>query len=350
MNPIIELLRCIGSWMVMTSHYSHFITPEKGVLTFLWTGVDLFFVISGYVFGNLIFNRKEKLFPYFLKRFFRIYPLYFASLLCYYFLLPDSGSRKIHFLKHLFFLNTAFSLEEAFFFNPAYWSLPVEVEFYLLIPLLILLREKFGARIIYYLFIFSLFLKFFLTFNSPELPSTNLYTVMGVHIPGMFPEFGIGILLFRFTQQARRSFKYASMVWFCAGTGILIWCARFLMDSGTAGIYDNIVMRAYFSTFCSLGYALVLLAGLGFYRNTKVFDKIFFQIGALSYGIYLFHNAIPHVLARCHVSLQGIHGYITAAACSVIVAFISSRIIELPLRDFGRSRALQWKGKKSFRP
>lgn len=347
MNPIIELLRCVGSWMVMTCHYSHLITAEKGVLTFLWTGVNLFFVISGYVFGNLIFHRKENLFPYFLKRFFRIYPLYIASLLCYFFLLPDSASKNIYFLRHLFFLNTTFSLQEAYFFNPAYWSLPVEVEFYILIPLLIRLREKFGIRIIYYLFLFSLFLKFFMAFNSAELPSVNIFNIMGVHILCMFPEFGIGFLLFRFTEGGQRSFKYDSIVWLCVGSCILIGCARFFIDSGASGLYDNIVMRAYFSTFCSLGYAFILLAAVRFYENIRAFDKIFFQLGALSYGLYLFHNAILHVLSRYNFSTVGIRGYITAAACSILVAIISSRIIELPFRDYGRSRAraLQSKNK-----
>ncbi|MGQ9658741.1 MAG: acyltransferase family protein, partial [Thermochromatium sp.] len=74
--------------------------------------------------------------PYTIRRVFRLYPLYLVSLPLYYLIAPESPDKPFYLLKHLVFLGTTSGAHEAFFFNPAYWSLPVEVEYYLLLPLL----------------------------------------------------------------------------------------------------------------------------------------------------------------------------------------------------------------------
>ena len=85
MNPIIELYRGIAALMVMLCHYRSIVFgDERNLLSFLWTGVDLFFVISGFVFAPHITNAKIKLNSFFIRRFFRIYPLYFLSLWIYF--------------------------------------------------------------------------------------------------------------------------------------------------------------------------------------------------------------------------------------------------------------------------
>ena len=86
-NITIEFFRGLGALMVMTSHYINFIVPERNIFNFLWTGVYMFFVICGYVFSPYIFRRKKLIIKIFLiRRFFRIYPMYFLSLLLYFFI------------------------------------------------------------------------------------------------------------------------------------------------------------------------------------------------------------------------------------------------------------------------
>ncbi|MEX2365217.1 MAG: hypothetical protein WD601_01335, partial [Pseudohongiellaceae bacterium] len=65
--------------MVLVTHYARFITSAGSGLDFLWTGVDLFFVISGFVFAPMVFGEKVAIGPYLVRRFFRIYPLYFVA-------------------------------------------------------------------------------------------------------------------------------------------------------------------------------------------------------------------------------------------------------------------------------
>ena len=138
MNPAIELFRGIAALMVLTSHYAYFFTSELSFLNFLQTGVDLFFIISGFVFAPVIYSGKIAVTPYLIRRFFRIYPLYLVSLLLYYGFAPIDPQKFTFFINHLFFLHTTHSVEELNFFNIAYWTLPIEAEFYLLVPFLVI--------------------------------------------------------------------------------------------------------------------------------------------------------------------------------------------------------------------
>lgn len=79
----IELLRGIAALMVVFAHYYALTDINPGLLTFSFSGVDLFFVISGFVFAPYIFGKKFIVIPFLIRRFFRIYPLYLAALLFY---------------------------------------------------------------------------------------------------------------------------------------------------------------------------------------------------------------------------------------------------------------------------
>lgn len=340
MNPIVEFFRGIGALMVLNSHYAHYLSSERCVLNFLWTGVYLFFVISGYVFGKLIYTGNEQILSFAAKRFFRIYPLYALSLIFYYLVSGNNSSGNVYFIRHLLFLNTTSSVEEAFYFNPAYWSLPVEMEFYMFIPLLIYFRNKIGPKIIYIIFLASLGLKFFVNLKAGRMPSINTYSILGLHLVGMFPEFGVGILMYRLALSASRLRRYYLIVPLITGGLLLAYCAGYFIRYGDDGIYDNLIMRSFFSTFCSLGYALILLPAMELVTKTP--KKIFFLLGSLSYGVYLFHNLIPKVFSKFNITIEGIYAYALATALTAILAFICNRIVEVPFRDYGRKLAARF--------
>ncbi|MBK6295652.1 MAG: acyltransferase [Rhodoferax sp.] len=141
-DPVIEALRGFAALMVVATHYAYMLSSQPKAWGFASTGVDLFFVLSGYVFAPYFFGRKLSVWPHLIRRFFRLYPLYVAALLLYVALkLPDGGAWR-HFGVHLFMGHTLRSTEVAFYYNPAFWSLPVEVEYYLLLPLLVWLVAR----------------------------------------------------------------------------------------------------------------------------------------------------------------------------------------------------------------
>jgi peptidoglycan/LPS O-acetylase OafA/YrhL len=83
MNLAIELLRGIGALMVMLMHYRAGLNLHDTLSAGMWLGVDLFFVLSGFVFAPHLREGISKLGPFVLRRFARILPLYWVSLLLY---------------------------------------------------------------------------------------------------------------------------------------------------------------------------------------------------------------------------------------------------------------------------
>lgn len=112
-------------------------------------GVDVFFLISGFLMGRIIAARGDRFsYPEFLRsRFVRIYPAFLASLLiCIAYFPQQYGWRftPYDFLGNLVFLNALPSLN-VFGYNYVSWSLGFEFAFYLVIPLVVMFR-RFPAK------------------------------------------------------------------------------------------------------------------------------------------------------------------------------------------------------------
>jgi peptidoglycan/LPS O-acetylase OafA/YrhL len=115
-----------------------------------WLGVAVFFVISGFCIHlshARASNRSLKVF--FLRRFFRIWPPYAVCLLVFAFAYPwhsnniRAGSFPAQFLSHLFLVQ---NLGSKYFYgiDPSFWSIAVEMQLYLLYPILLVLARKQG--------------------------------------------------------------------------------------------------------------------------------------------------------------------------------------------------------------
>ena len=326
--------------MVMNSHYAHYLFNGRSFLNFMWTGVYLFFVISGFVFAKTILYKDISVTSFAIRRFFRIYPLYAFSLVLFYFFVGDAPQKVTFFIRHLFFLNTAVSIKETFFFNPAYWSLPPEVEFYMSIPLLILLRKKLGVKSIFLLFPALLCIKFLIAFMAND-PSTtiNAFNLLSVHLPGKAPEFFVGIMLFRAYEHSLKTpvhFLYPFLS-FASGTCILCSLGWYFVEYGDAGINEYIILKAFFTVFCAFGYALILYAGLILFRKEKAsFYPYALFLGSISYSMYLFHNLIPLVIAKMGITVGQRTMYLLCSLLVLLMSIACSRYIENPCRDFGK--------------
>ena len=143
-EPGLDLLRALAIIVVVAYHAALFGFKLPGrVDRFGWIGVDLFFVLSGYLIGrqllaSLARNQCIKLSRFFTRRAFRIMPAYFA-VLAIYFLLPSwreytEMSRPLW--KFLLSVQNI-ALHGGTAFSHA-WSLAVEDQFYLALPFLLL--------------------------------------------------------------------------------------------------------------------------------------------------------------------------------------------------------------------
>ena len=139
-------------WKGNFPDYSNWSLWAYPLIPFSWGqyGVALFFVISGYCI-HLSFARNPKAFEwkgFFWRRFLRLYPAYVVSMaIC----LALQGYRHHaqdwsvwQIPTHLLFIHNLFGYDLFYGINGVYWSLGVEFQFYLLYPLLILGRQKWG--------------------------------------------------------------------------------------------------------------------------------------------------------------------------------------------------------------
>lgn len=167
MTVFIHYVRVFFPWSI-SPEYQHG-TSVINIWSNSWTGVDLFFVISGYIISKSIIGKidylrgsNERLAHYikefFVKRFYRIFPVasigFIFVLLCSIFF-NQSGSFStvennieagISILTYTFNYYFAFGTYKGLSLSP-YWSLSVEEQFYLLLPIFLVLTKSTKHRV-----------------------------------------------------------------------------------------------------------------------------------------------------------------------------------------------------------
>jgi peptidoglycan/LPS O-acetylase OafA/YrhL len=348
----IQFLRAVAVSLVVLSH--------TGIPQFHggFVGVDMFFVISGYVIGLSLLREqlstgRVSVIGFIQRRFFRIFPplslvVVVASIYAYLILPIDKSQdffiqqawaalfsySNFHFMFHQvdYFLSNP---NVNFFLHT--WSLGIEEQFYLLVPVLIFLISKLrrknshSSTIRYWniafiaVFLLSVFCSIafsvdFFDFASHEIQSLILFFSPLTRAW----EFLMGILIAingsRGTQRVLRQVPFLGIV---------------LISFAMVGSRVLNTSQFLSSSLAAIGTGLVIFALSG--SNTwipQVFGiKVFSFIGDRSYSIYLWHwiaVAIAEDLFQKTVSREKL-GLIIL---SLIPACLSYKYIELPFKEF----------------
>ncbi|WP_083593708.1 acyltransferase [Aurantimonas sp. 22II-16-19i] len=145
-----DILRSLAILLVMLVHLPLNATPGilVGVREYGWLGVDIFFVLSGYLIGTQLFKEIARsgtfdFKSFYLRRAFRIFPAFFVVLALYalFPVLRDNPTMQPLWKFATFTVNLGFDPREGNAFSQA-WTLAVEEQFYLVLPLLVLLLYK----------------------------------------------------------------------------------------------------------------------------------------------------------------------------------------------------------------
>ena len=192
-EPVIDGVRAIAILWVVTMHFVFFhlqLFPKEGLAIFTnlataWLmrgdlGVDLFFVISGYLMGTMLFGEFKKtgdlqFSRFYVRRFLRLIPVYIAAMTLALYLDPLNAG---NFWANIIYVNNFLSLTKQYM--GWCWSLAIEEQFYILLPACILLFMGLGKgriRILVGMMMLSVIIRYaVIHFSHVSLPVPPVYT------------------------------------------------------------------------------------------------------------------------------------------------------------------------------
>jgi len=255
-----------------------------------WLGVDIFFVISGYLISNIIISElNEGTFSFknfYLRRIRRILPALFSTLLltiplAYIFLTPkameeyiDSLIASVFFYANYHFMNLDFYVAESTKFMPLLhtWSLAIEEQYYLLFPLLAFLIYKYFRK--YFTFFIG-----FITVGSLYLNTLTQSSDKFYRLEFRIWELLLGVLVMIISSNFK--IKHLEKI----GLPLMLFPIFYFGD--------NWINDAEPKLIAIIGISLIIFSNTETSVLTKVLSyKLISIIGLSSYSIYLLHQPL----------------------------------------------------------
>ncbi len=331
--PFLDGLRGLAIISVIIYHCF----PELLFSKIGWVGVDLFFVLSGFLITGILVESKEK--PFFFKNFFirralRIFPLYYLFLILMFFILPLIKNEPLgdfsYYQGHqmyfwLYIQNWLYSLE-GFPKNFALhhlWSLGVEEQFYLLWPFVIYMMSF--KRIIYVAVLLIFLAVFFRHFGSL---AGFVFPYKYVNIFSRMDALLMGALVMLLLKEFPNLIKKYALIGFLLSALIII-CYIGLHKTLDFWYLDNVysfigLAFACFLAICCADFKYSAL--LRSYLDTKILK----WFGKYSYGIYIYHYPIYFICLKFLVPVFKNHGLsvliadlLSGLSCIIITCIIS---------------------------
>lgn len=370
-NRSLDGLRGIAILLVILFHYDFLIACG-------WLGVQLFFVLSGYLITSILLKEKSNPLDFYLKRFYwrrtlRIFPLYYAYLLFVgvIFILraiPEDYLKLFPFLAtytfNFFPLINTYSYEDHFFMH--FWSLSVEEQFYLIWPLVIFFCSQNQLKAI-------------LVFVILLAPLSRLILAQVMLNDGKSIHY-VGETVYRFTLGQWDGFAFGALIPVYTLQSKKIPVGKLLMITilvilGT-GFYNayGLFHQGHSPSWSSLGFQIAELINYQHVWSYTLFDFFFFllilyvtnpfgdnklkvgtvfnnpvlvYLGKISYGLYVYHWIIWMAFNKYGIKALfpfELLGLLVYLLICLAVASLSYYIFEQPL--------LIYKNKfyNSFRP
>jgi peptidoglycan/LPS O-acetylase OafA/YrhL len=361
--PALDGLRGIAILLVLMWHgpagftfQSKFLSAWKPALSLTWSGVDLFFVLSGFLIGGILLDARESpryFQTFYIRRAYRILPLYAAVIAASLlwpipFRLWKEGfgpvvSAPVPFGAFVIFGQNFWMAYFGTFGSAATavtWSLAIEEQFYLTCPVLV---RKFSRLALFLVLtgvvigapLLRLLLHFVLRYGN-----FSAYVLMPCRADALC--LGVLIALVLRTPAAwnlilsnRRALWVATLVFF--GCVSFLCYRHFSMFAGIMTTAGYSVL-AFFYTCC----LLIALTSQGLVQKVLCVSWLR-KLGTIAYCTYLVHFPVIDVVRRLLV-MRGLDydalptrliSFVCGAALSLIIAAISWRFFEKPLLDRG---------------
>lgn len=306
-----------------------------------FVGVDIFFVISGYLITSILMAELEtgrfSIVSFYERRARRILPaLFFMMLVClplaWLFLLPadlEDFSRSlmavVGFVSNIYFWWTSDYFAAAAELKPLLhtWSLAVEEQYYVFYPLLLLGVWRLGRRGVCWLLLAALIASLALAqIGIASKPVAAFYM-----LPTRAWELLLGGILVFLMPRIDASLKLKAAADWAAGLGlVLIVAAIVCFDKSTPfpGVYALVP---------TLGTALIIgFAGPATQVGRVLGWEPMVKVGLISYSAYLWHQPLIAFVRHEAVGSPGTWLLAAAIAASLVLAYLSWRYVESPFR------------------
>lgn len=321
------------------------------VIIYSLPGVPIFFTISGFLIYHSLLNNRNNLRKYFTNRFLRIYPalwacIFFTVLLIFFSAnIPFSEYLSGSFFKWLAAQLTFFQFYTIDLFrswgvghpNGSLWTITVEIQFYIALPVIALLFDKhFKTRLqkntLYgALALLSLGLKM-IFYESESFDNPLIHSIFGVTIINYFYHFCVGILIY-INFDSIKHWLISKAIWWA-----LIYVAYVIVFKEILGWYDSVYNTDFLSILANVILSLLTISAA--FTFPTLSQKIL-RGNDLSYGIYIFHMPIFNFFLESGVINTPIL-FLSVCLLVIFVAFLSWRFIEKPalrLKSFKTARA-----------
>ena len=330
--PALDGVRAIAVLIVICFHFCQGFSHEANAFVgkiAVWgqTGVDLFFVLSGFLITGILLDSKGSahfLRNFYVRRILRIFPLYYITLLSLYLVLPilhlnqwTPFSHSVWFWFYMQNVPATFAPELASGPNH-FWSLAVEEHYYLVWPFIIMLLNRnrlfkaIGLAVAISLLTRVIFIHY----------ATFYFTL--ARLDGL--AIGSGIAVAARTQGLSRLCSRTRLL--LAILGPVLVLAQIL--AGGEGLP---VIQIVKSTLIASVYACVIILIIenqcGWMVTKLLSGRILGSVGKYSYGMYVLHPFILSWLGAAGVSF-GLFGLSISILTTYLAAWISWSFFERP--------------------
>ena len=339
-RPDIDGLRAISVFAVIFYHANFFVLDHE-LFQGGFIGVDIFFVISGFLITSLIlneiYNNNFSITDFYIRRIRRIIPvLFFVILSCipiaYIFLLPSS---LVDFFQSV--LSTLIFSSNFYFHHTGLiyggpdsslkpllhtWSLSVEEQFYVIFPLILILFRKFLKNYIFHFFIIFFFIGFISTqIISIKFPLYNFYFI-NVRIWELLAGSIVAYLNINFIKYENKVTNYLPLL----GLILILFSILFLRD--------EMSLPSIYSVPAVVGTCFIILFNNSENFITKVLSlKVFVFFGLISYSLYLWHFPLFAFYNYIFFDDESFIAKIIIILLSIILSILSYFFLEKPFRN-----------------
>lgn len=344
----LDLLRASAITLVVVSHISALLFPKQFqdfVSNYFGTlGVELFFVLSGFLIGTILIELmdqqeefKFKHVKYFwFRRWFRTLPNYYLILiicLVFYYIFYNT-----FILKDLSFWSFFVFLQNTATANPSSlgvaWSLAIEEWFYLLFPLGLLITSKFKFNkyrtvliVIGSFIAIETLLRIFVALHSPNL---DWHLGFRQALPLRLDSIAVGAFAGMICYHHRKIWDKYKIKSFIIGLFLLVISSLFFYFGFFMAKNADFFMKTFFFNFFGIGIALLfpLISSMKRFKNVHL-TRIVVHISLISYSIYLIHMIIINEVTS--LSITSIFQVLLVILLILVVSTVQYRLFEKPM-------------------